>query len=471
MSRNFYSHAIFFTTLHIIAALFQSIMAFQLGGRVAELHSFRGWLICSVLIMLTWLLIMMKYYHHKQYWFSFRILIIYIVATLFHFILLYDLLTTRELSGYYIIATLVVLGIDILYAISLIFSEAGKRSWLKAAGVYLFSLNLVMVLSFIWAVNSVAVRQNGTFEKAEQWGSLIASLGPFLFILNFWNERVTAEKVGTSHQKTLNAVIGLATLMVLVSFFIFIPKLTFETIELSHNPDNVSEYVETLVHPFEARTYVNGEGDTMRYRIMIPLDFDSTKQYPLVVCLHGSSGCGTDNIKQVAASLPAHLLSKNENRTKYPAFLFVPQCPPYTAWGGLPDVASVDSLVFETISALEKEFAIDKKRRYVAGNSLGGYGTWYFICTRPEMFAAAIPVSGGGNPELAQSVVGLPVWAFHGAKDRMVPVSGSREIIQAIQNAGGNPRYTEYPDAAHNIWYQVSETPDLLDWLFAQRRE
>jgi pimeloyl-ACP methyl ester carboxylesterase len=471
MSRSFYSYAIFFTALHIIASFSQSILFFQLSGRVTEMHSFKGWLTSSVLITVMWLLIMLKYYHYKQYRFPFRILIVYILAMLIQFILLYSLLVTREVSDYYIAATLALLGADILYAISLIFSGAGKRPWLKAAGVYLFILNFGMVLSFIWALNSISVRSNGTMEKVEQWASLFSSLSPILFMMNFYNERATAKRVGTSHQRTLNATIGAAAMLTLVSFLFFGPKLIFESIELSRNPHTVGEYAETLAQPFEARTYVNNQGDTMRYRLMIPQDFDSTKQYPLIVCLHGSSGCGTDNVKQVAASLPAHLLASDENRTKYPGFLFVPQCPPYTTWGGIPNVAAVDSLVFETIRVLEMEFSIDKNRRYVAGNSLGGYGTWHFICTRPEMFAAAIPISGGGNPDLAQNIITVPVWAFHGAKDRNVPVSGSRDIIRAMQNMGGNTRYTEYPDAAHNIWYQVSNTPGLLDWLFAQRRD
>jgi predicted peptidase len=128
-------------------------------------------------------------------------------------------------------------------------------------------------------------------------------------------------------------------------------------------------------------------------------------------------------------------------------------------------------LVFETISALEEEFPLDTDRRYVAGNSLGGYGTWHLICARPELFAAAIPISGGGNPALARNIVDMPIWAFHGQKDRNVPVSGSRDIIEAIKKAGGNPRYTEYPDKAHNISKHVTDTPDLLDWLFAQQRD
>ena len=126
--------------------------------------------------------------------------------------------------------------------------------------------------------------------------------------------------------------------------------------------------------------------------------------------------------------------------------------------------------MYATINALTDP-GIDAKRRYVTGISRGGYGAWQFICTRPDMFAAAIPVSAGGDPKLASKAVDVAIWAFHGVKDRNVPVSGSRDMIAAIKKAGGHPKYTEYPDEGHNIWDQVSKTPGLWDWLFAQKRK
>jgi predicted peptidase len=128
-------------------------------------------------------------------------------------------------------------------------------------------------------------------------------------------------------------------------------------------------------------------------------------------------------------------------------------------------------LVFETLGALEHKFEIDEKRRYVAGVSMGGYGSWHFIGTRPEMFAAAIPICGEGNPGLAKNMVKVPVWAFHGSQDRNVSVKGSRKVIEAIRQAGGKPRYTEFADAAHHIWPQIAATPGVLEWLFAQKQK
>jgi predicted peptidase len=199
---------------------------------------------------------------------------------------------------------------------------------------------------------------------------------------------------------------------------------------------------------------------------MKPLNDDPSRKYPLVVCLHHGGARGRDNVRQVENS-DAPFLAHYLHREKYPAFLFVPQCPQESTWQS----PAVELLVMETIEALEQAFPIDAKRRYVMGTSLGGYGTWHLIGTHPDAFAAAIPRCGAGNSALAPNMVQVPVWAFHGVKDEDVPVRGSREMIEAIRKAGGQPRYTEFADAGHDIHRPFEETPGVLDWLFAQHRE
>ena len=229
------------------------------------------------------------------------------------------------------------------------------------------------------------------------------------------------------------------------------------------------ERAQSLAKLFEARTFVNSKGKQLLYRLLIPLENDSSKKYPLVVSLHHGGVHGNDNIAQLSSE-PAPLLSNPVNRTKYPAFLFVPQCPKGSLFGGLLNVNLIDTIVFEAISALEKEFNIDTTRRYVAGISGGGFGSWHFISTHPGMFAAAIPICGGGDPKLAKQIIDVPVWVFHGEKDTDVPVRFARDMIEAIKKEGGNPKYTEFAGAAHYIWDRVESTPGLLDWLFAQKR-
>lgn len=234
---------------------------------------------------------------------------------------------------------------------------------------------------------------------------------------------------------------------------------------------------------FDAEIYVDSNNDTLLYRLLKPLYYDPQKKYPIVVCLSGSKGRGNDNIKQIAGCWPAIILSKIHNRKKYQSFVFVPQCPTGSNWGkslglreeearsklGKPVLPSISPLVFKVLDNLENEFSIDTTRRYVTGQSMGAYGTWHFILTQPDMFAAAIPICGGANPDFASKIVDVPVWAFHGQQDDAVPVQASRNMINAIKKSGGNPRYTEYPDVGHMSWILAYKTPNLLDWLFAQK--
>ena len=197
---------------------------------------------------------------------------------------------------------------------------------------------------------------------------------------------------------------------------------------------------------------------------MMPVDYDPKNKYPLVVCLHHGGAHGTDNILQIDGSGAAQMLSMDWARRAYPSILFVPQCPAATNW------AAIDDLVFAAIHSLETTLAVDSDRIYLTGISGGGYGSWDFICARPNMFAAAIPVCGAGDPALAKNIIHVPVWAFQGEDDRNVPAKLQRDMIAALRKAGGHPRYTEFPGEGHNIWTHVSQAPGLLDWLFAQNR-
>ncbi|MEO7648947.1 MAG: prolyl oligopeptidase family serine peptidase, partial [Bryobacteraceae bacterium] len=115
-------------------------------------------------------------------------------------------------------------------------------------------------------------------------------------------------------------------------------------------------------------------------------------------------------------------------------------------------------------------YAIDPARIYVTGQSLGGYGTWSAIAKRPDLFAAAVPVCGGGSTRKAKEIAEVPVWAFHNTFDPIVLARESRRMISAIRKAGGNPIYTEFPVGLHNAWDPAYEQPGLVAWLLAQRK-
>jgi len=231
--------------------------------------------------------------------------------------------------------------------------------------------------------------------------------------------------------------------------------------------------------PLDKRTFTDAKGKVLRYRLLKPEDYDPKQSYPLVVFLHGAGERGDDNDKQLVHGVAE--FAKPENRKKYPCFLIAPQCPANVKWvdcdwgadSHKQPAEPTEPLrqTLELIAALQKEFSIDAKRIYTTGLSMGGYGTWDIIARQPALFAAAVPICGGGDEATAKQIAKLPIWAFHGAKDTAVKVSRSRNMIEAIKKAGGTPKYTEYPDEAHFSWLPTYRHAEMFKWLFAQKRE
>ena len=211
---------------------------------------------------------------------------------------------------------------------------------------------------------------------------------------------------------------------------------------------------------FQARMF-----QTMPYRLFIPTSYERDHKYPLILWLHGAGSIGNDNLKQISgASLRGtHTWIAPQVQAKYPAFVLAPQSKS-GAW------TADFSTVLELLKSVEEEFNIDTARIYVAGQSMGGFGTWHFITARPDLFAAAIPLCGGGDVTRARVIAQMPIWAFHGEADPTVPVTESRNMIEAIRKAGGNPRYTEYKNVGHEVWFKTFQEKELVDWLFAQHK-
>ena len=206
------------------------------------------------------------------------------------------------------------------------------------------------------------------------------------------------------------------------------------------------------------------------YRLGRPTGYDPAKKYPLVVFLHGSGESGTDNKLQVSLHMGVpgggSVFMLPANQAMNPTFFVAPQAPSpgVMGWMGIPGQA-----VLKLIAYLEQQFSIDPARLYVTGLSMGGYGTWWLIENNPTLFAAAVPMSGGGDTTKAAAIAQLPIWDFHGAIDPLVPVAQSRDMIAALMAAGGHPKYTEYPNGQHDIWDTAYTEPALLPWMFLQR--
>jgi hypothetical protein len=471
MNKPLYTSLIFFLALSAASGLLLSIIRFLIGPQTFMLESFASWFLVTNIVSLVGAGLILKYYHYRQYRFAYYAGTFAVLANVCYAIVFYGVMLSRNNIVYYIPVFLAVLFTGIVYGISLIFSEAGEKYWLKAAGYLTLTVGLVGLITAIWASPPNTFLNAGMVEKLSQWTSLAASLIPIAFILHFSAERraLHAEDGSTAPQP-LEKTLTWTKIPAFVFTLAFGVLISYQCFSSMYWAKQNFEKTKALARRFEAGAFVGSKGDTLLYRLLAPLDYDPAKKYPLVVCLPYGGQPGTDKIRQLEGAAAAEILSNDANRKKYPAFIFIPNCPPGAGWGGIPGYPAVDSLVYEAISSLDRQYGIDPKRRYVTGISRGGYGAWHFICMHPEMFAAAIPVCGGGNPALAPNIVNVPVWAFHGKKDLNVPVSGSRAMIDAIRQAGGHPKYTEFPDKGHDIWYQVSITPGLWDWLFAQKR-
>jgi predicted peptidase len=203
---------------------------------------------------------------------------------------------------------------------------------------------------------------------------------------------------------------------------------------------------QDVVDGFTARTFTAANGETMPYRLFIPDAGASKNRLPLVLYLHGGGGVGTDNRKQISGGNTngTHMWTTPEAQRRHPAFVLAPQLPQNRpSQPGRADAwsSSVET-VLEIVAAVSREFAIDSERLYVTGQSLGGYGTWETISRHPQMFAAAVPLCGGGDAARVVAARTRPIWAFHGAKDPLVPVTESRELVAALRRVGSSVKYT-----------------------------
>lgn len=212
--------------------------------------------------------------------------------------------------------------------------------------------------------------------------------------------------------------------------------------------------------------------------IKLPETNPSAAQYPLVIFLHGSGERGTQNHEQMRNGV--HAFCEEWVREKYPHYLLVPQCPPDQRWGGTSkDWQSLyqeeptipGRMVLELVEKMLQEHPdIDPKRVYITGLSMGGFGTFDLLMRRPDLFAAGMPVCGGGDPRYADKIKDIPLWILHGGLDDVVLPRCSRRIVEALEKIGGKVKYTEYSTMYHDVWNVVYYNPTVLEWLFTQRK-
>jgi predicted peptidase len=193
----------------------------------------------------------------------------------------------------------------------------------------------------------------------------------------------------------------------------------------------------------------------LNYLIYLPDGYEKEdKPWPLVLFLHGAGESGKD-LNMVKVHGPPKMIAAGKS---IPAIVVSPQSPR----GGW-DVNTLNALIDDVVASHK----VDKDRIYLTGLSMGGFGTWALAAAHPEKFAAIVPICGGGTPDDAKKMKDLPIWVFHGAKDKAVPLARSEAMVKALKEAGAEQvKFTVYPNAEHDSWTETYNNQEMWDWLF-----
>ncbi len=196
------------------------------------------------------------------------------------------------------------------------------------------------------------------------------------------------------------------------------------------------------------------------YLVFLPRDYgkDPSKKWPLMLFLHGAGERGSD-VNKVKAHGPPKVVEKQPD---FPFIVVSPQCPERKWWEPAVVIALLDKVM--------AEHKVDEDRVYLTGLSMGGYGTWATATAYPDRFAAIAPICGGGEPSTAAKLKHIPAWVFHGDKDPVVPVARGEEMVEAVKKAGGDVKFTRYPEATHDSWASTYDNPELYKWMLRHKR-
>jgi predicted peptidase len=223
------------------------------------------------------------------------------------------------------------------------------------------------------------------------------------------------------------------------------------------------------------------DGKAVRYALYVPEDYTPDKAWPLIVFLHGSGERGNDNLKQTDEGI-GHAIRLH--RERFPALVLMPQCPDGEFWDkAVPAIEAA-------MAQVQSEYSVDPKAITLTGLSLGGYATWIWGAAKTDTFAALMPICGGGDPadvlgkldekqaatfgtmeERVKALSAVPIWAFHGADDDVVPPERSREMVKRVKDAGGHVKYDELKDTNHNSWDAAYGDEKAIKWLLKQRKK
>lgn len=207
----------------------------------------------------------------------------------------------------------------------------------------------------------------------------------------------------------------------------------------------------------------SGTTEPVNFWLYLPPGYPGRERWPLILFLHGAGERG-DDLDRVKIHGPPKRIETEE--ISFPFVIVSPQCPAEGWWSDDQQIERLDALLEEVAD----RYRIDPERLYVTGLSMGGYGTWALAARYPHRFAAIAPICGGGDPGMAERLAHLPVWVFHGARDPVVPLETSQEMVDALRQAGGQVTFTVYPEAGHDSWTESYQNPALYEWFLEHRR-
>ncbi len=199
----------------------------------------------------------------------------------------------------------------------------------------------------------------------------------------------------------------------------------------------------------------------MNYLVRLPSGYNVKKRilYPAIFFLHGAHerGNNLDLIKKVGPP------SYAEQQKRFPFIVIAPQCPDFSRWADLDLMQLMENSI--------KKYNIDRKKIYLTGFSMGGYGAWNLAIEHPDFFAAIAPVCGGGYAQKSDRIKDLPVWVFHGDSDEIIPIEKSKEMVAAL-NAAGNKqvKFTIYKNTGHDSWTPTYNNPELYRWFLTHKK-
>ncbi len=196
-----------------------------------------------------------------------------------------------------------------------------------------------------------------------------------------------------------------------------------------------------------------------QYLLFLPEGYlDSKEKWPMILFLHGAGERGNDLQKVKRHGIPK-IAEKSEH---FPFIAVSPQCPADQYW--------LTDMLLSLLDEVADGQRVDTDRVYLTGISMGGYATWEMAIEYPDRFAAIAPICGGGNPDEVCRIKHVPAWVFHGAKDPVIPLSESEEMVNALRKCGGNVQFTVYPEAVHDSWTETYNNPQLYEWFLKYKR-